>query len=341
MNTTVDLSFWQAARDYLHVYLPTIRQASPRTITAYRISIECFITYLTSTGLTHENIIFDHLDRDHLKAWITWMKHTQNYSPRTISLRLSSIKAFLAYAAAEDITLMTLSLAAKTLKAPTPPKTAVNYLETTHTQAILNAWTGTTQKSRRNRMLLILLYDTAARVSELADLTTNDIRLDHPARAILTGKRNKTRTVPLSTQTVEHLHIYLSEFHPNEPQNHNNRPLFYSHHHGHPHKLSTDTISEILTQAGNHARNNDPSIPPRIHWHLLRKTKAMDLYKSGIPMPIIMQLLGHENMTTTHSFYAFATLDMMRTAINQATPPTKPENTALTSEQLKALYTLK
>ena len=65
----------------------------------------------------------------------------------------------------------------------------------------------------------------------------------------------------------------------------------------------------------------------------------MDLYQQGVPLPIIMRLLGHENMSTTA---AFATIDMMRQAVNAATPGIDhPAAHALRPDKLQALYSLR
>ncbi len=335
--------FYQLARDYLHTYLPTICHRSPKTIEAYRISLECFIGYL----IDHEHIdrgdvTFDHFDRGHLKAWLAWMNQQRHYAPATIALRLTSIKAFLAYASAEDLTLVALSQAATTIKAPPGPKKPIEYLTDPETRAVLAAFTGRTAKSRRNRMLLILLYDTAARVSEITDLTLGDLHPTPPGHVSLTGKRHKTRVVPLTGKTIEHLRVHLAEFHPNSPTLPASRPVFYSLHHGQPVSLSADTVAAVVQDAARIARADCPSVPEHLHCHMLRKTKAMDLYQQGIPLPIIMRLLGHENASTTAAFYTFATIDMMRQAINAATPTIDaPPERKLTEDQLDTLYSLR
>jgi integrase/recombinase XerD len=261
--------FFVFARDYLRTYMPTIRGLSATTIQAYRISLECFLTFLTDhEHIDRSKVSFDHFDRARLKAWLAWLTDDKHYAIRTITLRLSAIKAFLAYAAAEDVTLVALSEAARNLKAPAAPRKPIEYLTGPETRAVLAACTGRTAKSRRNRMLLILLYDTAARVGEIIGLTLADLSLTKPGHVMLTGKRSKSRIVPLTDKTVEHLRVYLTEFHPNPASLPATRPLFYSPHHGQLTSLSVDTVSAVLKQAAEAARAICPTVPENVHCHM-------------------------------------------------------------------------
>ena len=92
-------NFFSFARDYLHIYLPTVQRRSPKTIEAYRISLECFLDYLAEhEHVGRADVSFDDFDRQHLKSWLAWMSDQRHYAPKTVALRLSAVKAFLTYA---------------------------------------------------------------------------------------------------------------------------------------------------------------------------------------------------------------------------------------------------
>ena len=312
-----DIDFWILARNYLHDYMPVIRNLSDKSVAAYKQSLKSYLKYLDeSLNLTDEDITFDVFTRENIKNFIVWLNEG-NYSPKSINLKLTAIRSFLKFCSHEDFELRGIYTDICTVKKLKEPKKPIQYLQPPATSAILAAYDSATAKHRRNRMILILLYDTGSRVQELVDLNVSSLFLDaiNPYVTVV-GKGRKSRNVPLMIRTIQNLKQYMKEFHPDGYEN----PLFYSMLDGKPHKLSTDSISLVLKTAAETARVTCDEVPEKVHCHLMRKTKAMDLYRAGIPLPFIMQLLGHESMSTTSGFYAFATLEMMSEAMNKATP---------------------
>lgn len=311
-----DKNFWVLARKYLHSYMPITRNMSGKSVEVYKQSLKTYLLFLKEKmSIFDEKVKFDVFRRENIQIFIEWLQE-KKYSSKTINLKLTAIQSFLKYCGQEDFELRGVYTEVCSIRKLREEKRPIEYLQPEATAAILGAYGIDTSKHRRNRMILILMYDTGARVQEIADLNVSSLHLDFNYPYVtLVGKGKKSRNVPLLEKTVKHLKVFLEEFHPRKEE----APLFYSILSGEKHRLSTDSISLILKTATNIARKKNDAIPGRVHCHLMRKTKAMDLYRNGIPLPYIMQLLGHESMSTTSGFYAFATLEMMSDAMNKAT----------------------
>jgi len=178
--------------------------------------------------------------------------------------------------------------------------------------------------------MLILLYDTSVRVQEMVDLSVSDLQLQAKNPFIIvTGKGSKTRSVPLMDKTVSHLKEYLKRFH---TEGGAARPLFYSERSGEPHKLSTDAVAVILKTCGNTARRTCAEVPERVHPHLFRHTRAMDLYRAGMPLSYVADFLGHVSVNTT-GIYASADVEMLRKAVEKANPESPPQSRVWKDEE--------
>lgn len=204
---------------------------------------------------------------------------------------------------------MAVYLEAKGIKGLKVSANPIEYFESYQMKALLAAPDIKTKTGWRNQMMLILYYDTAARISELLEMSLSQLHLnaDIPYLTIL-GKGRKYRNIPLTDKTVSHLKKYLGTFHKDASAD---DPLFYARFHGKIHPLSHDTVEIMIKKYCEACTIQGTSMPEKPHCHMIRKTRAMDLYKSGMPLAHIQQLLGHESMSTTSGFYAFATIEML------------------------------
>lgn len=176
---------------------------------------------------------------------------------------------------------------------------------------------------------------------EIVDIRLYDLHLEVQTPFVtLHGKGNKWRTVPLMEKTVLHLRQYLKEFHSVVNKN-SDIPLFYVVSDAKPHKLSTDTVDKMLKKCALLAQETCLEMPLNLHCHMIRKTRAMDLYQEGVPLVHIMQLLGHENISTTSGFYAFATPDTLNQSLRKVNTDIEgTEPLWKTAESTKQLYQL-
>ena len=186
---------------------------------------------------------------------------------------------------------------------------AVGHLSVQQTRHLLALPDRSTRNGRRDATLLATLYDTAARVQELADLTTRDLRLDHPAMAALTGKGRKTRHVPLGANTTALLASYLAERHL-DGQGNGDHPVFFNQRRD---KLSRGGIAWIIRKYQTRAA--DPALAnAHLSPHVLRHSRAMHPDHSGVPLPHIRDSLGLVDLANTE-IYARASTEAKRKAL--------------------------
>jgi site-specific recombinase XerD len=194
------------------------------------------------------------------------------------------------------------------------PHRAVDYLEAEEMRALLDAPDLRTADGRRDRALLITLFNTGARAQEILDLRPCDLQLVRPFQVRLRGKGRKERLCPLWSQTVAVLKALLAE---RGVSVDDLEPLFRNRR-GQP--LSRFGLGYLLRKHTRHAASTMTTLADkRVHPHVLRHTTAVHLLQAGVDLVTISHWLGHASVETTNR-YAAVDLEMKRTALAKARP---------------------
>jgi site-specific recombinase XerD len=140
------------------------------------------------------------------------------------------------------------------------------------------------------------MYNTGARVQEVADTRLSWLFLNQPYNVELLGKGRKWRTCPLSENTVKHLRHLIERQRLADP----NGCLFVNRF---GQQLSRFGIGDILERAVSRASHDMPSLHDRsVTPHTLRHTTAMHLLQSGVEINVIRSWLGHASLATTNRY---------------------------------------
>lgn len=308
--------------DYFSNYLCYERGVSENTMRSYAYTIKELLKYIKSQKkILADKVTTEMVDRKAVADYLRWLIETKKLSVATCNQRLAIISSFARYMAMEDVTHSNQWHQISEIKKKKAKSVPPNYLSEEGVQKLLEAIPTTTIKGRRDLALLLLMYESGARVQEIIDLTPQNIRISVPGSVRLHGKGNKTRIVPLSETPCEIIQVYMHEHKLDKPEN-NCNPLFYNNRGNH---LSESGINYIINEYADIVRADNPGLlPDRISPHSLRHTRAMHLINNGLNLIYLRDILGHVSTQTTE-IYARVNSKTRNEALENAYTNVAPE----------------
>ena len=289
-------SFAALVQYFFTEYLATQRALSSQTIASYCDAIRLFLNFAcTRLGKAPMVLALSDIDPDLILAFLDYLEQDRHNSVRSRNLRLTALRAFLKFAARRDVSAFYVIERALSVPMKRFERPMLGFLSREEMLEVLGQ-PGDTWFSQRDHLLLTMLYNTGARVSEIIGVRVANVILDDGACVHLRGKGRKQRTTPLWKSTVREIRSWLK---------HNlllsNDAALLPNREGH--MMTRDNVIRRLAIAVTLASKVFPSLESRhISPHTIRHTTAMHLLQSGVAFSVIALWLGHESTTTTHRY---------------------------------------
>jgi len=288
-------------------YLPIQKGLALNTILAYRDAVKLVLCYTADT--LHKNVeelCVQDINESIVLHFLDHLENTRGCSARTRNARLAAIRALFSFIAREEPSLLLQSQRIRTIPIKRTQHKTVDYLEEKEIRALLDSVDLNSRAGVRDKALLLLLYNTGARVSEIVGLKVADLRLKGVAQIKLLGKGNKYRSCPLWDETVEALDDYLNHRTAKDPAN---QQLFLNAN-GAP--ITRFGVRHIIGKYAATAKNQCKSIAA--------KTVTPHTIRSGNDVNMVSYWLGHADINTTH-IYVEIDMEMKRQMLQKAGPP--------------------
>jgi integrase/recombinase XerD len=294
-------------------HLVTVKGLRPASIRSYRDTIRlllCFIAEQKGTKITKLGL--EDLSFEQVLGFLRYLEDNRHNHVRTHNQRLAALHTLFDYIAGREPEMLGIcqQVAAIPMKRAAPAET--HFLERDEVQALLRGLPSTGRLALRDHALLLFLYNTGARVQEVADLRGGHLELGEAAVVRLHGKGDKWRTCPLWRQTAQLLAELLDTS--TEPPT-AQTPVFCS---ATGQALTRFGIYKIVRRHAGHlddARTNRTVSP-----HIFRHTAAMHLLESGVEVNVIRGWLGHADLTTTNRYAEINTRTKIE-ALRHTEPP--------------------
>ncbi len=261
-------------------YLRVERRVSPHTLSAYADDLARFDAHIDAQT---PDVMWDGISGEQVRGFVASL-HRAGRAPRTLQRRLSSVRSFLAWLAAEgDIR----ANVASGLRAPKAPRRLPQVPDADQMKALLEA-PDDSRLAVRDRALFELVYSSGLRLAELCGLRWGELDIEG-GFARVTGKGSKTRVVPVGSQALDALLAWRAQ-----TPHRANEPVFAGR--------AGNPIAPRSVQARLSAWAIKHGDGRRLHPHLLRHACASHMLESSGNLRAVQELLGHADIGTTQIY---------------------------------------
>jgi site-specific recombinase XerD len=302
---------------FFEQHLKAEKGLSPASVGSYRDALRLFLAFVAGQRRRQiTRLAIEDLTADCVRAFLSHLEVERGNHIRTRNQRLATLHTFFAYLAGQvpELLVEAERVAAIPMKRVPPPSTP--FLERDEVDALFSALSTKGDLALRDRTLLLFMYNTGARVQEVADLTVGNLVLEPQPRVHLLGKGGKWRTCPLWPETARLIRELVTMSSADNSKT--GDPVFVSRQ-GTPltrfgiYKLVRRLTASLDATQGGRRRRISP--------HVFRHTTAVHLLEAGVEVNVIRGWLGHVSLDTTNR-YAEINIRMKEKALLICEPPT-------------------
>ena len=287
------------------------RKASANTTATYRDAFRLFFSWLESErGVPPVEAELGDLTGANVNAFLVHLEESRGCAPSTLNNRLAAMQSFARYAARRNPERLGQYESIADVPRRKERRREVDYLTPEEVGWLLECC----EPGSSSELMVAMLYNTGARISELVSLKADDVIISHGGRCRVRflGKGRKERTVPLWEDTSKLLAGYIEA---NAIRG--GRYVFPGRNVEHLTRSGARSRIDVIAAraAAAHPELRSKKVTP----HVFRHSTAMAMLYAGVDIATVAIWLGHENVNTTHK-YVVTNMEAKEAALSKIKP---------------------
>ncbi len=295
---------WATYFKSFKAYLQLEKSLSSNSVTAYLNDVAKLEQYVQ---INYPNLRLEQIELNHLQGLLIYL-HELGLQATSQARIISGLKGFFKFLEIEEV--IKISPAAL-LESPKTKRTLPDFLSITDIDAMLHAIDMSKPQGTRNKAIIEVMYSCGLRVSEAVGLKISQLFLADGFVRII-GKGNKERLVPIGSEAINFLQLYLEHNRVHLPIQEKFTDIVFINKHGKG--LSRIMVFYIIKELAALAGINKTVSP-----HTLRHSFATHLLEGGADLRAIQEMLGHESITTTE-IYTHLNREFLRETLQEFHP---------------------